>query len=81
MTDGRQAYRIRVEGMLDERWSGWFDGMTVTFESGTTILIGALADQAALRGIMDKIWDLNLNLISVNRIEMDSKQVEKEKIK
>ena len=81
MTDERQVYQIGVEGRLDEGWSDWFDGMTVTSESGTTILAGAVADQAALRGILDRIWDLNLNLISVNRTETDSKQVEERKIK
>ncbi|OQY18769.1 MAG: hypothetical protein B6I34_10300 [Anaerolineaceae bacterium 4572_32.1] len=73
MTAGRKVYRIRVEGKLDEGWSDWFDGMTVTFESDTTTLTGTVADQAALRGILTKIWDLNLTLISVKRVEIDSK--------
>ena len=67
------AYRIKVQGRLTENWSDWFSGMTITFESDITILTGAVADQAALRGILTKIWDLNLTLISVNRIEIDFK--------
>ncbi len=73
MTAERKVYRIRVEGKLDEGWSDWFDGMTLTLESDITTLTGAVADQAALRGILTKILDLNLTLISVNRIETGSK--------
>ncbi|MDY7078579.1 MAG: hypothetical protein SXV54_16820 [Chloroflexota bacterium] len=73
MTDEQTIYQIKVQGKLDEKWSDWFDGMTVTFEavafeSDITTLTGAVVDQAALRGILDKMWDLNLTLISVNRI-------------
>lgn len=72
MTDEQAVYQIKVQGKLDEKWSDWFNGMTVTFESDITTLTGAVVDQAALRGILDKIWDLNLTLISVNRIETNS---------
>lgn len=65
-------YQIKMEGKLDENWSDWFSGMTVTLESNITVLTGPVADQAALRGILTKVWDLNLTLISVNRIEMNS---------
>jgi hypothetical protein len=76
--DGPVTYQIRVQGRLDERWSDWFSGMTVTFESVSdsspiTTLTGVVADQAALRGILSKMWDLNLTLISVIPVEMDSK--------
>ena len=60
-------YVITVEGTLDAAWSGWFDRLTVTEESGSvgvTVLTGSL-DQSALRGVLNKIWDLNLTLISV----------------
>lgn len=72
MTDGCEfdeqgIYEIRGKGILDEKWSDWFDGMTITFESGSTTLTGPVADQAALRGILTKIWDLDLTLISVNQ--------------
>lgn len=73
--DRPETYQIKVQGKLDEGWSDWFSGMTVTFEGDSapiTTLTGAVADQSALRGILTKIWDLNLTLVSVNRIEMDS---------
>jgi hypothetical protein len=63
------AYQIKVQGRLDESWSGWFNSMTITFEGDTTTLTGAVVDQAALRGILSRLWDLNLALISVNPIE------------
>jgi len=71
-----RVYQIKMQGKLDESWSAWFDGLTITFESGSdgssiTILTGPVIDQAALRGILFKIWDLNLALISVTPIETD----------
>ena len=71
-----KVYQIKMQGKLDESWSAWFDGLTITFESGSdgssiTILTGPVIDQAALRGILFKIWDLNLALISVTPIETD----------
>ena len=69
--DEREAYRIRVQGKLDDRWSEWFSGSTITVESESppvTVLAGVI-DQAALRGVLNKIWDLNLSLISVVPIE------------
>jgi hypothetical protein len=76
--DQAARYRIKVQGMLDEGWSDWFSGMTVTFggagdDAPTTTLTGVVADQAALRGVLSKLWDLNLTLISVDRIEANSK--------
>ena len=62
------VYQIKVQGQLDERWSGWFNGMAIAFDSDATTLTGAVADQSALRGILTKLWDLNLALISVHRI-------------
>ena len=76
MNDDQDAqhvvYQIKVHGRLDESWSGWFNGMTITFEGNTTTLTGAVVDQAALRGILSRLWDLNLALISVNQIEPGS---------
>jgi hypothetical protein len=67
-------YRIRVQGRLDERRADWFEGMTMGLERASddtliTTLTGAVADQARLRGILSKLWDLNLTLISVTCIE------------
>jgi hypothetical protein len=72
--DGQSIYQIKVRQKLDERWSAWFDGMTITFESASdgtpiTTLTGVVVDQAALHGVLAKIRNLNLVLISVTRIE------------
>jgi hypothetical protein len=62
-------YEIRVRGHLDTRWAAWFDGMTLTRGSdGTTSIHGPVADQAALHGLLQKIRDLGLPLISVNHV-------------
>ena len=71
--DQAAVYQIQVRGKLDESWSEWLNGMAITFESGVTTLTGLVSDQSALRGILDRIWDLNLLLIAVARTEMDSK--------
>ena len=67
------VYRIKVNGVLDRKWSDWFNGVTITCESASdgspvTTLTG-VADQARLRGILSKIWDLNLTVISVTRVD------------
>ena len=62
-------YVICVKGHLDARWAAWFDGLTLTHGSdGTTIIHGPVADQAALHGLLQKIRDLGLPLISVNHV-------------
>ena len=71
------TYQIKVEGRLNEGWSDWFSGMAVALENDVTILTGAVADQAALRGILTNIWDLNLTLISVSQMEMEMRLEEK----
>jgi hypothetical protein len=61
-----QDYRIRVKGHLADRWAAWFDGVTVTRQAdGTTVLEGRVADQAALHGLLRKVSDLGLPLVSV----------------
>lgn len=62
-------YRIRINGKLDDRWSQWFDGMSVVYAdaAGETTLSGALPDQTSLHGLLAKIRDLNLDLISVEK--------------
>ena len=67
--DQREAgrYEIRLKGHLDSRWTAWFDGLGLTHESdGTTIISGLVADQAALHGLLQKVRDIGLPLISVN---------------
>jgi hypothetical protein len=66
--DNPRIYEIRVEGHLADRWSDWFDGLAIRNDlNGETILSGPITDQAALFGMLAKIHDLNLILISVNR--------------
>jgi hypothetical protein len=63
------VYEIRVEGRLDPRWSDWFNGLSVTKGGeNETVISGEVADQAALRGLLEKVWDLNLVLVSVRRL-------------
>ncbi|MBN1138440.1 MAG: hypothetical protein JXM73_17760 [Anaerolineae bacterium] len=65
-----EIYEIKVEGHLDHHWSEWFDGLTVTHnENGDSILSGSIPDQAALHGLLGKVRDLGLVLISVRRRE------------
>ena len=63
-------YEIRLRGHLDARWAAWFDGMTLTREGdGTTCIHGPVADQAALHGLLRRVRDLGLPLLSVTRLE------------
>ena len=63
------VYEIRVEGHLADRWSDWFEGLAIrTDANGETKMTGLLADQAALYGVLTKIHNLNLILISVGRL-------------
>lgn len=64
-----ELYEIRVGGVIGPEWADWFDGLLVrTEESGDTIITGRVTDQAALRGLIDRIADLNLCLVSVNPV-------------
>jgi hypothetical protein len=61
-------YEIRVRGHLASRWGAWFDGMTLThYNDGTTVIDGTLADQSALHGVLRKVNDIGVPLISVTR--------------
>jgi hypothetical protein len=65
-------YEIRLKGRLESRWAVWFDGLSLTNESdGTTIIHGLVADQAALHGLLQKVRDLGLPLVSVTQVEPD----------
>ena len=68
----RKVCQIRLKGHLGLQWSDWFDGMTVSLEDdGDTLITGPVVDQAALHGLLKKIRDLGIPLISVNCIEPD----------
>jgi len=74
LPNAQTVYQVVVDGKLDERWSGWFGGLAVTVtvasdSSPITRLTASVSDQAALRGILSKLWDLNLSVRSVSRIE------------
>lgn len=62
-------YEIRVRGRLDQRWSTWFDGFTISYEGDDiTLLRGSLIDEAALHGVLIKVRDLALPLLAVSRV-------------
>ena len=70
-TDTLARYRIKVKGHLGRSWSDWFEDMAISSNSGETILTGPVADQAALHGLLIRIRDLNLTLLSVQRLAPD----------
>ncbi len=62
-------YQIRVSGQLDQHWSGWFDQLAISYDSdGNTLLEGAVIDQAALYGLINRMRDLGLTLLAVERL-------------
>jgi len=64
-------YRIKLKSHLEGKWSDWFEGMVISHEGAVTILSGQLEDQAALHGILNRIRDLNLTLLSVEQNDFD----------
>ena len=63
-------YQIRIKGHLDDRWSNWFEGMTIIREdNGETVISGPVVDQAELHGLLKQVRDLGMTLISVNRVQ------------
>jgi hypothetical protein len=67
--EGSEPYEIRIKGHLDHRWASWFDGLTLTLEdNGDTLLTGPVVDQAALHGLLRKVRDLGMPLVSVRRV-------------
>ena len=69
-------YEIRLKGHLDARWAAWFDGLSLTHESdGTTVIHGPVVDQAALHGLLQKVRDIGLPLVSVTQVDPDQPDV------
>jgi hypothetical protein len=67
--DDAAIYHIRVQGQLDESWADWLGGLTITLQpDGTTLLSGSIIDQAALHGILDRLYGLNLTILSVVQV-------------
>ena len=72
--DQPMVYQIRIKGHLSHLWAGWFEGLTITLEEdGNTLLTGIVIDQAALHGLLKKVRDLGMPLLSVNRVNSDQK--------
>ena len=74
MTHGRSSdadavYEIRVKGKLDTSWSDWFHNLMITYQNSETLLTGQVLDQAALLGLLTKLSQLNLTLLSVKRLD------------
>lgn len=64
-----ESYEIRIQGYLEDRWADWFEGLTIQrVEDGTTLLSGRLPDQTALHGVLLKIRDMNLTILSVRQL-------------
>ena len=74
-----EYYEIKIKGHLDQRWSDWFAGLNLTYlEGDTTLLSGPLPDQAALHGLLERVRDLNLTLISVTSSGSSTQDSDKE---
>lgn len=69
-----ETIRIEIQGVLGEQWKEWFENMAFSYEGSNTILSGSCEDQATFHGILNRIRDLNLKLISVN-LDEDRKNV------
>ena len=75
-TSNAKVYEIRLKGHLEARWVKWFDGMVITLDdNGNTLLSGPVADQSALHGLLKKIRDAGLPLLSVNSLEPGPEEV------
>ena len=67
-----EPYEIRIQGHLGARWAAWFDGLSLSNETdGTTLIRGSVADQSALHGLLQKVRDLGLPLVSVTQVDAD----------
>jgi hypothetical protein len=67
-----QVYQIRLKGQLGAQWAEWFEGLTITLaDSGDTLLTGPVVDQAALHGLLRKVRDLGMPLLSVNSLDTE----------
>ena len=64
-------YQVRVEGTLDQRWTEWFEGLQIASEGQQTVISGLLPDQSALYGVLNKVRDLGMCLVSVHRLTTD----------
>ena len=63
------AYQIRIAGQLDSRWADWFEGLAITVDGGDTLITGQVVDQATLHGLLKRVRDLGMPLVSVSPVE------------
>ena len=71
-------YQIRIEGHLSHQWTDWFEGLTITLEEdGNTLLTGPVVDQAALYGLLKKVRDLGILLLSINQVPLNETDLTK----
>ena len=81
-SDPPMIYQIRIKGHLSGQWTDWFENLTVTLEEdGDTLLTGPVVDQAALHGLLKKVRDLGIPLISINPLPFNEDQPEKDEQK
>jgi hypothetical protein len=74
-------YEIRLKGHLDDRWAEWFEGLTIKLEEdGDTLLTGPVVDQAALHGLLKKVRDLGMPLVSVNFVNPEQARTQEDKL-
>jgi len=79
--DESGLYEIRLKGHLDNRWADWFEGLTITLEEdGDTLLTGPVVDQAALHGLLKKVRDLGIPLVSVSPLEHGQAETQEVKL-
>ena len=79
--DGFGLYEIRLKGHLDNRWADWFESLTITLEdNGDTLLTGLVVDQAALHGLLKKVRDLGIPLVSVSPLEHGQAETQEVKL-
>lgn len=71
------VYEIRVDSVLEERWSDWFEGLEIVSRAGETLISGTLPDRSSLYGILDKLRDLGLSVIDVKRISLEDRREER----
>jgi hypothetical protein len=75
------VYQIRLKGHLGDQWTGWFEDMTITLdENGETLLTGPVVDQAALFGLLKKLRDVGIPLVSINRLESGKPEMSADKL-
>ena len=73
--DLTEIYHIKIKGFLDDKWADWFDGFTITHPGESeTLLIGPVRDQSALHGMLAKIRDLGLTLLTVEQIDVEDEK-------